>query len=73
MTHPEDIRSFLKAKLEDRNPKCANCRYWNQLCPTRGQCGLDADSTGPGTTIRIADLGYTTDLTVCSAWEQKKS
>ncbi len=61
----EDWTNFLKAKLEDRNPKCGNCRYWEakpDIHPTIGYCRI----------VGIYESERTPDLSLCSAWEKKE-
>lgn len=68
MTHPDDIRAYLKGKLEDRNPKCANC--------AKASVDPDAvtfDTMAPLTSWLHCVMTNQTvqDLSVCSAWEKR--
>jgi len=69
MTHPDDITAYLKAKLEDRNPKCANCKYWRSEGKTRfwvGKCErIEWDDEQPNY--------FVTDLSLCSAWKKRET
>lgn len=63
-------------RLENAEPKCANCKYWAQdgRLITFGACKLVTDlqlelQTKDGVTLIV---GSTTDLSVCSKWEQKE-
>lgn len=71
MTHPEDATAFLKAKLEDRNPKCGNCKWWVRPEPfvikTFGLCTRYTD--GGNFTTNVVSVP---DLSLCSAWEKKQ-
>lgn len=55
--------------------KCANCKYWDALLdqPTFGMCGRytlgGALRLTSGNPVGIGAVGWTTNLTVCSAWE----
>ena len=64
MTHPEDATAYLKAKLEDRNPKCGNCKRWVQSEPNPSFGGC----------MNTMSISYqvTQDLSLCSAWEKKE-
>ncbi len=65
MTHPDDITAYLKAKLEDRNPKCANCKHWvaSEHTPSFGGC------------MNTTAINYqpTQDLSLCSAWKKRET
>ncbi len=58
----------LRLRLESGEPKCANCKNWQRYFPEAepkdmmGLCTLTLDTP--------REL-FTTDLTVCSKWEQK--
>lgn len=64
MTHPDDLTAYLKAKLEDRNPKCGNCKHWVQSehAPSFGGC------------MNTTSINYhpVQDLSLCSAWEKRE-
>lgn len=69
MTHPDDIRAYLKAKLEDRNPKCANC----------AKASVDPNAICVDTREPLASWLYCVmtnqtvqDLSVCSEWEKRE-
>jgi len=75
-----DAANLLKAKREDRNPKCANCRHWSStgalgvavgICQRNSYSTLapTIDPTSPGAALRTSV--HTTDLSVCSAWEKQ--
>ena len=59
----EDWSAFLKAKLDDRNPKCGNCKHWNAL-----GVGTIRNCLCPMNMIALM-----TDLSLCSAWEKAPS
>lgn len=64
----KDWSDLLKAKLDDRNPKCGNCRFWDREHPGRIRpCRAATDSYG------IGIITMTTDLSLCSAWEKAPS
>jgi len=74
MTHPDDITAYLKARLEDRNPKCANCKHWKRdtrTATTLGECSVNSFSINLGAMSNFVPQ-YTTDLSLCSAWEKKE-
>jgi len=75
MTNPDDITAYLKAKLEDRNPKCANCRFWG-LPGNTGHirfCLLESESMRDPVMNGTVRLQSTLDLSLCSAWEKRET
>ena len=54
----------LRLRLESGEPKCANCIKWAQIWPVNTETGK------PVGDCLMLEL-KTTDLTVCSKWEQK--
>lgn len=71
----DDWSAFLKAKIDDRKPKCGNCKHWVVAMshPTFGVCG----KYPAGGTVTFEEgehygvaLGAVTDLSLCSAWEK---
>lgn len=65
----DDWSAFLKAQLDDRNPKCGNCEHWRSEGPSRkwmGKCEkIEWDEQEPNY--------FVTDLSLCSAWEKAPS
>ena len=68
----------LQRRLDNDEPKCANCGHWAQDCnhPSIGVCGLlrqalHEQGVEIGTDVRANSFAIRTDLTVCSRWEQK--
>ena len=67
----------LAMRLQSSEPKCANCKSWDQSLSlqTFGRCkrapsGVNvsfASGLNPGS----AAVALTTDLSVCSKWESK--
>lgn len=60
----------VRRKLESDDPKCANCRFWiRNVEPAAGNMGLCSyrNALEPPSAYSQA----TTDLSLCSAWEQK--
>jgi hypothetical protein len=78
------LETRLQMRLENGDPKCANCASWGRGeevefsgdrygTPTVGICRMRAngkvvDALGH---MSVAYLVVTTDLTVCSKWAQK--
>ena len=63
----QDWTAFLKAKLEDRNPKCGNCKSWVVIHPEEifGACQLAAKN--------MPTAVFTPSLsTGCHMWEKKE-
>ncbi len=61
----------LQLRLENDEPKCANCKFWDRInlkLTALGRCSRDADEDA---SQQEADDPLTTDLTVCSRWEPK--
>lgn len=54
-----DATALLKAKVEDRNPKCASCAMWSRL---------PGSSVGSCARAGANMVIHTADLTVCSDW-----
>lgn len=56
-------QEFLKAKVTDRNPKCATCNFWGRgngaVRPCKNPMNRMFDGHDPSTP----------DLSVCSLWE----
>lgn len=71
MTHPEDITAFLKAKLEDRNPKCANCKFYGYPQRAVSPC-TKPDNAYAVTWSHILVQPSVANLSLCSAWEKKE-
>jgi hypothetical protein len=79
--HQDDITAYLKAKLEDRNPKCGNCKHWGTtgavdraavgVCSRNSLHQLANTSTVQPALFEVICV-YTTDLTLCSAWEKRE-
>lgn len=92
MTHPDDmtareIANLLKAKLDDRNPKCGNCKHWDrdgQDAPKvvrSGVCRFNTflrmekyPSPYPASEmpVHVTIVTRTPDLSLCSAWEKRE-
>ena len=59
----------LEARLNNTEPKCGNCRWWQKKKAAFGYCGASAfaatgeDSFGP--------CIVTIDLAVCTSWNEK--
>ena len=75
------LETRLQMRLENGEPKCANCKHWEaddkNTDSVFGSCGLfvsmikataDERDFLPSITQLVA---MTTDLTVCSRWKQK--
>ena len=66
----------LRLRLESGEPKCANCAKWDrQLTEDHpmgvyGICTLITPTENDGG-AQLEDFFYTTDMTVCSKWQQK--
>ena len=62
----------LQRRLDNDEPKCANCGYWRRgegiedEPPSAGICTLPSNAKERGLFLFV-----TTDLSVCSRWEQK--
>lgn len=59
----------LRLRLENGEPKCANCDFWAAAGDHIRPCGygIAGDALkAVGVVVRL-----TTDLTVCSKWEMK--
>lgn len=61
----EDWSAFLKAKLDDRNPKCGNCRHW-----TMRHEDINPNVAASWGLCEVGSRAHTTDLSLCSAWEK---
>lgn len=68
MTHQEDIAAYLKAKIEDRSPKCGNCK---KGCADPSAIAID--TLAPLTTWLTCKMTSqpVPDLSLCSAWEKR--
>jgi hypothetical protein len=65
----------VRRKLENDEPKCGNCAHWEDTSPlfrTIRLCRFGSHHVSdPNSTGGRLDPRYTTDLSLCSAWEQK--
>jgi hypothetical protein len=66
------LETRLQLRLENGEPKCANCSNWRPLreMATVGPCSLTANQQFVRDDVTQA-VAVTTDLTVCSKWAQK--
>ena len=69
----------LQLRRESGEPKCANCSWWGAILVTDAEGGPRAATVAPCTLVTQDSYPllhqnrnfFTTDLTVCSRWQQK--